>query len=117
MVTDHHIFGTSSQNIRERLLQSGSKLTIQVARTCTKPQVQLKTASTESTSHRKQEVDVIKKNQNRLWKPNTNQTENYECYFCLESIHRITNAQQKGRSTVTAKKNVLNVSVMVAKLL
>jgi glutamate-1-semialdehyde aminotransferase len=47
MVCDHLIFGTSSQKICERLLESGSELTlsdaIKIARAYTETQVQLKT--------------------------------------------------------------------------
>jgi hypothetical protein len=66
ILRDHLILGTSSQKICERLLQLGSKLTIKVTRTYTETQIQLKTMSTESTSHGKQEVNIIKKKQNRL---------------------------------------------------
>ena len=108
MVRDRLIFGTSSQKIRERLLQSGSELTlsdaIKVARTYTETQVQLKTMSAESTSHGKQEVDIIKKNQNRLWKPNRDRIENRECYFCGGDYSQNHQCPAKGKICSNCRK-------------
>ena len=69
MVRDRLICGTNNQRIREKLLQSGSELTlaeaIKIARTYTETQAQLRTMSAEGSMSNpaiKQEVDAIKKN-------------------------------------------------------
>jgi hypothetical protein len=92
MVRDRLICGTNNQRIREKLLQSGSELTlaeaIKIARTYTETQAQLKTMSAEGSMSNpaiKQEAinpankqDAIKKNLNsRIQKASKS-----DCYFC-----------------------------------